>query len=187
MKSTRSKMKFIAIAILLACLEPPASSAQDNVDTEELVKVGIIAPLSGDSAYFGTVISNGVEIGLDTAKESLAIRKLDDEGQARTAVECVRKLDSWGAAIIIGPCDSHTTAAAAAEAKRLEIPIVSPSATASYLKVPTNEWLFRAITSDQERASQLAHWIKEDHSENPVLVIHEVRNADSKHLSLIHI
>lgn len=149
---------------------------QDRVKTS--AKVTIIAPQSGSSAYFGTVVVNGIRLALKLDGEHLDVNTFDDLSDPAAAVRFVDIANSSETVAIIGPLDSNVTAAAANEAKRLKIPLISPCATATYLTTEDNPWFFRANTSDRQRAEEIASWAIELIGRKGVLIVHEIRSPD---------
>lgn len=145
------------------------------------MKIGVIAPLSGDYNYFGIPIHNGAVLALQEAIDSGADLELlvkDDASQPDRTRQCVKELDEAGVVAILGPVESHSAAIAVEESRARSLPMMTPSATASYLTAEPNPWFFRAISSDKDRADALARWAKQDLQGAPILVIHEVTPAD---------
>lgn len=150
------------------------------------MKVGIIAPLSGDYNYFGIPIHNGAVLALQEAVDAgldLSFVELDDGGEPARTRSCIDQLDRDGVVAVIGPVESHSAAIGASEALARSLPVVTPSATASYLTAAPNPWFFRAISPDKDRAEALARWAKQDLDGKPILVVHEVSPAqtDAEH------
>lgn len=145
------------------------------------MKVGIIAPLCGDYNYFGIPIHNGAVLALQEAIDTgldLTIRALDDAGEPQRTRDCIEQLDREGVVAVIGPVESHSAAIGAAEARVRHLPVITPSATASYLTAELNPWFFRAICPDKDRTDALARWAKQDLQGRPILVVHEVTPND---------
>jgi ABC-type branched-subunit amino acid transport system substrate-binding protein len=145
-------------------------------------KVGIITSLTGESSYYGKVIANGIQLALresnidDNAKVQITSFTEDDKADADVASSIVERFTDKGVHVILGPNDSHCAAAAARKAKELSIPMVSPSATASYLTGTGNEYFFRANSSDGMKANELVDWMINENPTGFFLVIHEERN-----------
>jgi ABC-type branched-subunit amino acid transport system substrate-binding protein len=144
-------------------------------------KIGVIAPLSGDYNYFGVPIRNGAVLAIQQAAQGgadLEVIEKDDAGEPARTRQCIKELDEAGVVVIIGPAESHSAAIGADEARIRRVPIMTPSATASYLTAEPNPWFFRAISPDKDRADALARWAKQDLHGAPILVIHEVTPPD---------
>ena len=140
------------------------------------MKVGVVASLSGEYNYFGIPIHNGAILALEeaiAAGADLEIVDVDDRGRPARTRECLDELDRAGVVAVIGPVESHSAAIASEEARRRRLPVVTPSATASYLTSERNPWFFRAISPDRDRTDALARWAKQDLQGAPLLVIHE--------------
>ncbi len=149
------------------------------------VTVGVITCSTGDSAYFGTVISHGIQLGLAEYATGefgfkLHVEQYDDEGNAQKALSAISRLVDLGAAVIIGPCESHTAGAVIDFASRASIPVISPSATASVLTEQYNPWFFRATPSDAQKAERLARLIALRHPHGALIVLHEADGRSEK-------
>ncbi|MFL6099448.1 MAG: ABC transporter substrate-binding protein [Actinomycetales bacterium] len=145
------------------------------------MKVGVIAPLSGEYNYFGIPIHNGAVLALQEAidaGEDLEFIVANDAGKPERTRRCIGELDDAGVLAILGPVESHSAAIGADEARTRRLPVITPSATASYLTVEPNPWFFRAISPDKDRTDALARWAKQDLQGAPILVIHEVSPPD---------
>jgi ABC-type branched-subunit amino acid transport system substrate-binding protein len=151
------------------------NSAAQTKDALTPVKVAVIAPQTGSSAYFGKVVTNGIALSLKSAK-GIEYRVFDDKSDASSAAGIVAAATEWGAAGILGPLDSDVAATAAEAASRLRVAMISPCATATHLSEAGNEWFFRANTSDRERANELAAWATELVARKGVLIVHETRS-----------
>lgn len=137
------------------------------------MKIGIVAPLDGRYEYFGVPIHNGCLLALEEAGPDFEIVVKNDEGDPDLTRSCIAELDDEGVVAILGPVESHNAAAGAAEAESRHLPVVTPSATASYLTRRPNPWFFRAISSDKDRTDALARWAMQDLGGRPILVVHE--------------
>jgi len=157
---------------------PEGSTGDRATSTHVELTVGIVTCSSGSSSYFGKVIANGIKLGLsDFSVRSfgclIRTEQCDDEGDQRKALSAVSLLVDKGAAVIIGPCESHTAATAIEFAAKANIPVISPSATASFLTEQNNPWFFRATPSDAQKAERLARLIAIRHPHGPIIVLHE--------------
>jgi ABC-type branched-subunit amino acid transport system substrate-binding protein len=141
------------------------------------MKIGIIAPLSGEYNYFGIPIHNGAVLALQEAIDAgddIEFIAKDDAGERARTRECIKELDEAGVLAIVGPVESHSAAIGAEESRARRLPVITPSATASYLTAEPNPWFFRAISPDKDRTDALARWAKQDLRGEPILVIHEI-------------
>lgn len=174
--STRTLVARLVIAILFVAITAGAQTQ----NAAHVSRVVIIAPQSGSSAYFGQVVVNGIVLSLKSADGDIEYRALDDKSDPPTAATLVEEASSWGAVAIVGPLDSDVTAAAARQAQRLNIPLISPCATATYLTDSQNAWFFRANTSDRQRADELASWATEIIGRKGMLIVNETRSPEDQ-------
>lgn len=147
------------------------------------VLIGILAPLTGGSSYFGTAIRNGITVAitqfnLTHPTPSIAAVEVDDHSAPADAERGLDELDKAGVAAVIGPMESHSASAIARLAASRGIPVVSPAATGTYLIDSTNRWFFVAHSTDRWRADDAIEWITSRDSQRVILIAHEERSAE---------
>jgi branched-chain amino acid transport system substrate-binding protein len=119
-----------ALACILATLTLSCRPPQSQ---EQVVRVGVILPLTGEAAVYGKAIRNGIEIaqgeeGNSPIKVSLVYE--DDQGQAAQAVSAARRLiDVEKVPAIIGGAMSSTAEASIPICDASKVVLLSPTAT----------------------------------------------------------
>ena len=92
---------------------------------EEIVKIGLLIPLTGKNAFLGKSIYKSAEMALFESKaNNVELLPLDSGNSIDTAVYAARNLEKKGVSIIIGPIFS-SQAAAVRNAINRNIPLLS--------------------------------------------------------------
>lgn len=109
----RGMLTKIATSVAVCAALVTASSAED------VVKIGVQAPITGKYANEGQSIENGVRLVVDQINadggvlgKKLEVVTCDDEGQAQKAAICARKLVNEDVLAVIGSYTSGATEAA---------------------------------------------------------------------------
>ena len=126
--------RFLALMVCLVMLAGMMVGCSGGSDT---IKVGVIAPLTGDVAVYGTATDNGIELfieqfnaagGIDGKKIELVT--YDDKGDATEALNAYNKLVSADqVCAIIGPVTSGPTFGVAEASVADGIPCITATAT----------------------------------------------------------
>ncbi len=133
------------------------------------IRVGIVAPVTGDAAEFGRSVYNGISLYLDRINESggvdgMTIRYLlrDDKGNPWTGAEAFTKLIAEDrVSVIIGTVMSSVSIAGAPIAQGKGIPMVSPTSTNPAVTMVGN-CIFRACFIDPYQGN-VAAWYAINH------------------------
>lgn len=119
------------------------------------IKIGLIAPLSGEYSIYGDALRKGVELAL-SEYERVGLVLYDSKGDPIEAVEGVRKLVYEKNVIaIIGPLFTKTVIPAAITADYLDIPLISPTATDERIS-SLGEYVFQLDTGLKHQVAELA-------------------------------
>lgn len=124
------------------------------------VNVGVVLPLTGDAAVYGTAIRDGIELAAAEESSDVTPRiKLtyeDDRGNPRDAVSAIRRLvDVSHAPAIIGGAMSSTAESSIPVASQAQVVLLSPTATKPDL-VGKSSFFFRLWPSDNYDGSVMA-------------------------------
>lgn len=147
---------FWALAMTSATRE---AAAQEPAPPERLVKLGLIAPLSGDFAGLGQQAQAAAEFALEHVVQARGARIIlvvrDSQGQGEAAAAAVRELaQDPDILAILGPLGRKETLAAAQAAHEAGIPLLSLSSSRDAHE--HSPWSFRARIAPEEQAEQLA-------------------------------
>lgn len=147
-----------AVAVLLVL------SVGVGVFAQSQVVIGMLGPLSGDYATYGTSVANGAELAINEANASgnysvrFVLQKEDTRGdpvQALNAMNKLIELDRVSA--IIGAVLSGETLTAGPIAQDEGVPWITPSATAPGVS-EIGDYQFRNVITDDVQAAQMAEY-----------------------------
>ena len=165
----------ISVMSLVACSSSQDSTSEtSNTGSEESkdpVKIGVILPLSGTSAYDGESAKDGVEAAAKVINDNGGIlggRQIElviedsatDPAQAASAAEKLVGKDQVVA--LVGAFNSSSTGAVMPIAAKYEIPLVSGISTSPKLTEEGNSWFFRAVGTSQYFVSAFAKTVCDD-------------------------
>ncbi len=159
----------VSLAMLLAVGGCAPEGTGNGEDDKVEVKVGMVGPLSGSAANYGTNILRAVEIAVEEANASgelgdvtLKLISEDTEGDwAKAANAFIKLLDVDKVDVIVGAVLSSETEAGGPYVKEAKVPAISPSSTAAGLTLD-NDYLFRNCLSDEVQAVQLCEYAVEE-------------------------
>jgi branched-chain amino acid transport system substrate-binding protein len=168
-----------AIVILLAAvggyfawktfLPSPASTK-----TMRTVKVGVLAPLTGDNLSIG----NGVRRAVQLARKDLNLQDVDiqvtykdSNCDAATAVPATKELLSQKVQVIIGDYCSSSTLAALKLAAAAGVVVISPAATSPELS-GASPYFFRTVPTDIQQGPFAAKVVT-DAGYKKIAVLHD--------------
>ena len=111
-----------------------SGSASASGDT---IKVGLLAPLTGDVSVYGIAVANGANLYIKQINEAggingkqIEVIEMDEQGDATQAVTCFTQMVDQGITALIGDVTTTPTLAVVAETQDYNMPMVTASATA---------------------------------------------------------
>ena len=142
----------VFLAVSAAVLALSGCSKNSDADT---IKIGGVAPLSGDVAVYGVECKNGIDLAVEEINaaggvngKKLAFICEDDEGDAAKSVNAYTKLvTNDGVNLIIGSLTSSCTIAITQQAQANEVVQIAPAATALAVTDAGN-YIFRTCYTD---------------------------------------
>ncbi|MCL2122272.1 MAG: ABC transporter substrate-binding protein [Clostridiales bacterium] len=145
-KITIALATLLCLALLSACggggstgggnnSTPPAGSTPES---NAPIKVGILAPLTGDVAEYGIAVRNGAQLYIDQRNaaggvngKQIEVIQYDEEGLPTNALTGYNYLVDQGVTAIIGDVTTNPTLAVVPEAFADNMPMITASATAA--------------------------------------------------------
>jgi FimV-like protein len=133
---------------------------KEKIRSHRLI-IGALLPLSGKLGVFGEEVINGIQIAMDQAKDSLpenqvGVAIVDSMEQSTNPVSQLDTLvRDYSPVAIIGPLLSKDLVQLAPRVEQLQIPLISPSATASGLP-NGNHYIFRNSVTNEEQGKAIA-------------------------------
>lgn len=138
--------------------------------TEGVIKIGLVAPISGSMAMVGDTNKKGVELAIKQINEAGGINgkelKLfieDDQGDPKTAVSAANKLVSSNSVVgIIGTTNSSCTLAMMDVTERNKIPTITPNSSGIAITDPSYNYIARLQASDTQMARAITEYAIKD-------------------------
>ena len=152
MKQSISRRQFLAVVgaaaavgALTACGSSSSSTAAStasgvasgSAEGGATIKVGLLAPLTGDVSVYGIAVANGAALYIKQVNEAGGINgkqidliQMDEQGDATQAVTCFTQMVDQGITALIGDVTTTPTLAVVAESQEYNMPMVTASATA---------------------------------------------------------
>ena len=147
------------------------ASGNDTVVEEGggTITLGLIGPLTGSLAVYGTHIEKGVQLAIEEINAAggvtlsdgtyqLAVETKDDQGDSTECVNAINALISDGVGLVVGSATSGCTSAITSIANSEGVVLITPSGTADSLTT-TMDYVFRTCFRDSfqgELAAQYA-------------------------------
>lgn len=173
-----------AIAVVLIFLFPMAQA-------KEIVKVGLIAPLTGDVKTFGESSKNAFLMAIEayskTGKYQITPLIADDRNDATEGANAALKLITQDKVFgIIGPLTSKVAIPVSEIAEKNKIPMVTGTATSPKVTVHNLKrklYVFRACFIDPFQGSVAASFAGKNLKAKTAAVLYDVSNDYSKGLA----
>ena len=153
----------VLVALVLAAIATTAGPAQ----SQALIKIGVIEPLSGPVAASGNYVRMGAEIARDwlNARGGVNGRKIDlviednksDPKEAASAAEKLIVRDRVPA--IMGAWGSSMTLAAMPKLEEYGVPMVVETSSAASITKRGNPWIFRISPPSEMEALGLEQYV----------------------------
>ena len=163
-----------AAAMVMATMAPVSVFAED-----ETFKIGVIGPMTGDYAQYGTNVYNAVKIAVDEINANGGFNGYqvevldagDDQGDPEKAVNAYNDLLDKGMQMLCGTVTSGSCIAVGAEAAESTF-LFTPSATAlDSITSGSNE--FRMCFTDPAQGTKSAQFISEHKIATKVAVLYD--------------
>ena len=159
MKMKRVLSLSVAAAVAAAMLAPTAVFADDTF------KIGMIGPLTGAAAIYGSAVRDAAQIAVDEINEAGGIAGFqveynaqDDEHDAEKSVNAYNTLKDWGMQALLGSVTSAPCIAVEAEAANDNMYLLTPSGTAVDC-ITAGDNAFRVCFSDPAQGTEAARYI----------------------------
>ena len=165
------KLLLVILALtvfVLSCGNKSTTSGSAGASNNDVIKIGVIAPLTGDVAQYGVAVKEGVEMkvaeinaagGINGKKIELVIS--DSKGDSQEAVNIFKKMISQDKVnLIIGEVISSASLAISDLAQKAQIPMISASAT-NLDVTKGKDFVFRTTFTDPFQGIATAKYAKE--------------------------
>jgi branched-chain amino acid transport system substrate-binding protein len=184
-------MKKLAVLslVLLIAAGSAAVFAGGKSEAKE-VKIGIVAPISGEAATFGESTANGAKLYFDQVNAAGGINGLkivyyveDDKGDPTEGASAYSKLiDQNKVSVIVGTVMSKVSLAGAPIAQNKGVPMVSPTSTNPAVTL-VGDYIFRACFIDPFQGFVAAKFASGDLKKTAAAVLYDSGNDYTKGLA----
>lgn len=148
----------VATLALVSCgknADTATSGSNEGTAEKSVIKVGVIAPLTGDVAQYGNSAKEGIQLRIDeiNAEGGINGKKIeliieDDKGDIQEAVNAYKKLTAKDKVdIIFGAVTSGPSSAVANLANKDKVPMITPTGTSEDITLG-KPYVFRTTYSD---------------------------------------
>jgi len=162
------------VAMVLALLQVACQKKED------VIRIGVAGPMTGDQAKMGTDFKNGVTLAVEEWNERggvLGKRVItliaDDQHDPKQAVSVANKLVNDGAAGIIGHFNSSCSIPASDVYNRAGIPMITPASTNPQLTEKGYRGVFRVCGRDDQQGRIAADFVINQLRLKKVAILHD--------------
>ena len=142
---------------------------------EDAIKIGVIGPLTGPAAIYGTAVVNAAKIAADELNAlgglQIEIDAQDDEHDPEKAINAYNTVLDNGAKVIVGTVTSGPCAAVAAKAYEERIFMLTPSASSTDV-IADKDNVYQVCFTDPAQGAASAQYIAEHGLATKVAVIY---------------
>ena len=157
--------------------------------TGDTIKIGGLAPLTGDVSVYGVAVDNGVKMAVEEINadggvlgKQIEYIVYDEKGDATEAVNAYNKLvQSDNVVAIIGDVTSKPTLSVAKQAAKDKIPLITASGTAENI-TQAGENIFRACFIDPFQGELMASYASKKLEKKTAAIIYNISDDYSKGL-----
>ena len=157
--------------------------------TGDTIKIGGLAPLTGDVSVYGVAVDNGVKMAVEEINadggvlgKQIEYIVYDEKGDATEAVNAYNKLvQSDNVVAIVGDVTSKPTLAVAQQAAKEKIPLITASGTAENI-TQAGENIFRACFIDPFQGELMASYASKKLAKKTAAIIYNISDDYSKGL-----
>jgi len=149
--------------------------------TSKVVKLGFVGALSGRSSGIGQEGRDAFLLAIEQVNRQGGINGhpvealvVDHGSNADQAIQVLRQMKEAGVEGVVGPMMSQIAIPLAAEADRLELPLVGPTVSTEALS-HRNDYFFRPHYSDSQAAAILAGHLRDEHLSR-VAILYDLDN-----------
>ena len=169
-------MKKFLVAVLALVLVMTACVAS----AEGAIKIGVIGPMTGPAADYGTSVANGATIAAEeiNAKGGIQIELniQDDEHDAEKSINAYNNLWDWGCQMICGTVTTNPCIAVGAQAYEDRMFMLTPSASSTDV-IADKDNVYQVCFTDPAQGAASAQYIFDHQLGTKVAVIYN--NADA--------
>lgn len=161
---------------------PAGGNETTSGNTEGVIQIGGIGPLTGSGAVYGLATKQGAEIAIQEINAlgglQFSLNSQDDEGDIEKAVNAYGKLKDDGAKIIYGCTTTNPCVAVAAETYADRYFQITPSASSTDVTAGKDN-VFQVCFTDPNQGITAANYIKDNNLGTKIAAIYNNGDAYS--------
>ena len=154
-------MRIVLLILAIVVLTAGCVSQQTQNRSNQTIKVGFIAPITGHVPECGLSMQIGLDMAMKTNPNANGIEFIveDDQFNPATSATITRKLiEQDGVKIIVGPCSSSTVLADAPIAESAKVILITPTGFADKIS-EAGDYIFRAATTASDEAPRVVDFV----------------------------
>ncbi len=149
------------VGVLVVALVASGCSSGASGDS---ITVGVVGPMTGDSAECGRDIANGAKMAVEEFNASgvlkgkkIVVDVQDDKGDPNQAAIIAQRFVDAKVTGVVGHYSSSATAAGMPAYQKGQVPLLAPTASKpDLIKLPEHSYIFRTADSQEEEGKILA-------------------------------
>lgn len=147
---------------------------------ENVIRIGVAGPMTGDQAKMGTDFKNGVTLAVEewNAKGGVLLKNIetviaDDQHDPKQAVAVANKLVNEGVVGVVGHFNSSCSIPASDVYNRAGIPMITPASTNPHLTEKGYRGVFRVCGRDDQQGKIGAEFVMNKLKIKKIAIIHD--------------
>ena len=148
---------------------------------EDAIKIGVIGPLTGPAAIYGTAVVNAAKIAADEVNAlgglQIEIDAQDDEHDPEKSVNAYNNLKDWGMQALMGTVTTAPCLAVVEKTHEDNMFQITPSASATGVIKYDNA--FQMCFTDPNQGAASAQYISEQKLGNAIAIIYNISDTYS--------
>ena len=181
-------MAMVMVLSLAACGGDSGSSTTDDSGAEDAsgtsgsaFKVGVIGPLTGGAAIYGTAVANAAQIAVDEINAlggdiQFELLTEDDTNDAETAVNAYNALMGEGMQILLGTVTTQPALAVVPYTYDERVFTLTPSGSGDDV-IENNDNVYQVCFTDSNQGTRSAQYMDENFDDLKIAIIY--RNDDA--------
>ena len=175
MKLKKAMVSVLAMLLVVALLAGCSSSGKG-------VKIGVLAPLTGEVSVYGTAVEKGVKLAVKEINaaggvldQDIVLEILDEKGDIAEASTAYDKLVSAKIVALIGDVTSKPCMAVAEKAAKDNMPMITGTGTAANI-TEVGENVFRACFIDPFQGEVMANYAATELGVKKAAILYDIAN-----------
>ena len=176
-------ISLVLVLVMVATLFAGCGKDGGKDDADGKVKLGLIGPLTGGAAVYGTAVKNGAQLAVDeiNAKNGdiqFVLNAQDDENDAEKSSNAYNNLVDWGMDILVGTVTTTPCITVSSLAYEDRIFTLTPSASSTQVTEGKDN-VYQICFNDPNQGTASARYIAENFPEAKVAIIYDNGSAYS--------